>query len=443
MSKENELVEFKKTTGEINEAIISMCAILNKHGHGTVYFGLKNDGKPFKFTINDSTIRDISRKVFEGIKPQIYPTITSVFVDYVEVIKVDFEGKDKPYSAFGKYYIRVADEDRELDPSELKKIMIAREYEENFENKSSKETIEDIDKTTLKNFYDNAVACGRLPDLGSDNEYLLEKLGLINGNNLTNAGRVLFSKNKPITLKMAVFATEHKTTFLDITRVEGNIFELVDLAIGYIIKNIRWSAKIGDDGIHRVETPEVPVDALREAVINSFAHARYDSNIEHEVSIYSNRIEITSPGSFASDFKPEDYMNRDIHSSLRNEVIAKILYLCKDVETFGSGLKKIYTLCNDAHVNVTYDNNDHYFTLIFSRKDRNKFLDEEESMASISKIESEVLEIMRSNKNITKAELVDLTKKSSRTIDRTILSLRTKGLITRIGSNKSGYWKIF
>ena len=36
------------------------------------------------------------------------------------------------------------------------------------------------------------------------------------------------------------------------------------------------------DGIHRKEIPEIPVDAMREAVINSFAHARYDLPVQHE-----------------------------------------------------------------------------------------------------------------------------------------------------------------
>lgn len=442
MEKENELVEFKKTTGELNEAMISISAILNKHGHGTIYFGLKNNGTPFRFTINDSTIRDISRKIFESIKPQIYPTITNGLIDGIEIIKVDFEGKDKPYSAFGKYYIRVGDEDKDLNPKELKKIMIAQEYEENWENKTSNDSINDVNKTTIKSFYDNATSCKRLPDLGEDEKFLLNKLGLSNGEMLTNAGRVLFSKNKPIVLKMAVFATEHKTTFLDITKVDGNIFELIDVATSYIIKNIRWSSKLSDDGIHRVETPEIPIDAIREAVINSFAHARYDSNLEHEISIYSNRIEITSPGSFANEFKPEDFAYRDLHSFLRNELIAKVLYLCKDVETFGLGLRKIYTLCNESNINVSYDNNDNYFTLIFSRKDRNNPLDEETNHL-ISKNEEEILDIIRNNNSITVSEIVEITKKSKRTVDRAILSLKTKGLIKRIGSNKNGCWKIF
>lgn len=36
------------------------------------FFGVKNDGKPFKFEINDSTLRDISRKIYEAIKLKIF-----------------------------------------------------------------------------------------------------------------------------------------------------------------------------------------------------------------------------------------------------------------------------------------------------------------------------------------------------------------------------------
>lgn len=61
MMREDEYTEFKKTTNELNEAMISISSILNKHHRGKIYFGIKNDGSSFKFTINDSTIRDISK----------------------------------------------------------------------------------------------------------------------------------------------------------------------------------------------------------------------------------------------------------------------------------------------------------------------------------------------------------------------------------------------
>ena len=446
MLREDEFNEFKKTTGEVNEAMISISSILNKHGHGTIYFGVKNDGSPNKFTINDSTIRDVSRKIYEAIKPQIFPEILTDEIDGVEIIKVIFEGKDKPYSAFGKYYKRVADEDREMTPRELRKMMISQEYEENWENMSSKDTVYDIDDAVLMQFYENAVSCGRLPDIGQDKYTIIEKLGLVNGRQLTNAGRALFSKNKPLTLKMAVFATEHKDTFLDISRIEGNIFELINASMSYIVKNIRWSSKLSDDGIHRIETPEVPIDALREAVVNCFAHARYDVNVQHEIDIYADRIEIINPGSFANEFKPEDFVKRDIHSFLRNEVIARVLYLCKDVETFGSGIRKIYNLCEDNGVSINYIDSDTDFVFSFSRFNRNIMPSDDMINGiingTISDGENEILEFLRKDKNITVAELSKISNKSVRTINRIISLLKSKGLIERIGSNKNGYWKV-
>lgn len=446
MLREDEFNEFKKTTGEVNEAMISISSILNKHGHGTIYFGVKNDGSPNKFTINDSTIRDVSRKIYEAIKPQIFPEISTDEIDGVEIIKVIFEGKDRPYSAFGKYYKRVADEDREMTPSELRKMMISQEYEENWENMSSKENVDDIDDSVLMQFYENAVDCGRLPDIGKDKFTIIERLGLVNGRQLTNAGRVLFSKNKPLTLKMAVFATEHKDTFLDISRIEGNIFELISAAMSYIVKNIRWSSRLSEDGIHRIETPEVPIDALREAVVNCFAHARYDVNVQHEIDIYADRIEIINPGSFANEFRPEDFAKRDIHSFLRNEVIARVLYLCKDVETFGSGIRKIYNLCENNGVSINYIDSDTDFVLSFSRYNRNIMPNDDTINGiingTISDGEREILEFLRNNKNITVAELSEASNKSVRTINRIMSLLKAKGLIERIGSNKNGYWKV-
>ncbi|MBQ6335262.1 MAG: putative DNA binding domain-containing protein [Erysipelotrichaceae bacterium] len=446
MMREDEQTEFKKTTRELNEAMVSVSAMLNKHKQGKVYFGLKNDGTPNPFTITDSTLRDVSRKIYESIKPQLIPVVEVEEIDGVEVIVLTFSGEDVPYSAFGKYYIRIADEDRELSPSELRKIMIRQEYEENWENKSTDQTLDDVDDKTIEEFYDSAISCGRLPEIEYDKRKILDQLGVLNGDHLTNAGVCLFSAKKPIALKMAVFATDHKDTFLDLSRAEGNIFELIDTAVTYIVKNIRWRVEMNEDGIHRKEIPEIPIDAIREAVINSFAHARYDLSVQHEIAIFSNRISICNPGSFANDFEPIDFYTRDIRSYLRNEVIARTLYLCKDVETFGSGIRKIYTLCNEAKVAVSYINEETAFTIEFSRFDRN--ISPENGVINgeindrISEAEMTLLSILKESPSLTSAELSESTGKSERTISRLLAALKNKKLIQRIGSNKTGYWLV-
>ena len=111
---ETETVEFKKSTGELKEGIISLSSMLNKHSEGTVYFGVKNNGDVIGQEIGDRTLRDVSQMVASSIKPQLIPTITLELLDGCNVIKLNAQGSEKPYSAFGRYYIRSADEDREL-----------------------------------------------------------------------------------------------------------------------------------------------------------------------------------------------------------------------------------------------------------------------------------------------------------------------------------------
>ena len=135
-----------------------------------------------------------------------------------------------------------------------------------------------------------------------------------------------------------------------------------------------------------------------------------------------------------------------MHSYLRNEVISKTLYLCKDVETFGSGLRKIYSLCNLADIDISYMDTDTDFTIEFSRADRNN-MPEDGTIngtinGTITELESEVLDFLRKNKNATISEVVEKCGKSIRTVNRVISSLKSKRLIERVGSNKTGYWKV-
>ena len=49
---------------------------------------------------------------------------------------------------------------------------------------------------------------------------------------------------------------------------------------------------------------------------------------------------------------------------------------------------------------------------------------------------------MREQPRITYDELAEMVNKSRRTVIRQVKNLREKGLVQRIGSDKSGHWKI-
>lgn len=57
---ESETIEYKENIIELNDGIISLSSMLNKHGEGTLYFGIKNDGTVIgQKDIAESTLRDI------------------------------------------------------------------------------------------------------------------------------------------------------------------------------------------------------------------------------------------------------------------------------------------------------------------------------------------------------------------------------------------------
>lgn len=441
---ETEELEFKRSTGEVHDAMKDVVAILNKHEKGILYFGVAPNGDVKGLQVAESTLRDVSRVVFESIKPQIYPQIQKITIDGCDIIEVKFSGKNKPYSAYGKYYIRVADESRELTPAELKEMMLSSEYSERWEQFETEYTIKDVDEAALKDFYNRATACGRLPDEGFDAEKLLNKLSLLKNGKLNNAGYVLFGNNGPVTLKMAVFASDEKLTFLDINRAEDNIFRLVDTALTYIKKNIRWRAEIGS--VTREEIPEIPLKALREIVINSFAHAQYGTTTQHEIDIHPGKVVIYNPGEFPPEFSPEDFATKNLSSIIRNELIAKVLYLCHDIESFGSGFKRVYTLCNQNGVECSYEKTPIGFSFVFLRNDPNAKINVPKNDKNVpivlSKTEKAVYELLKVQPNLTREELSIEISKTVKTVQRALDGLKTKGLISRVGTNRSGYWKI-
>ena len=442
---ETEELEFKRSTGEVHDAMKDVVAILNKHEKGILYFGVAPNGDVKGLQVAESTLRDVSRVVFESIKPQIYPQIQKITIDGCDIIEVKFSGKNKPYSAYGKYYIRVADESRELTPAELKEMMLSSEYSERWEQFETEYTIKDVDEAALKDFYNRATACGRLPDEGFDAEKLLNKLCLLKNGKLNNAGYVLFGNNGPVTLKMAVFASEEKLTFLDINRAEDSIFRLVDTALTYIKKNIRWRAEIGS--VTREEIPEIPLKALREIVINSFAHAQYGTTTQHEIDIHPGKVVIYNPGEFPPEFSPEDFATKNLSSIIRNELIAKVLYLCHDIESFGSGFKRVYTLCNQNGVECSYEKTPIGFSFVFLRNDPNATVNVPKNDKNVpivlSKTEKAVYELLKVQPNLTREELSIEISKTVKTVQRALDGLKMKGLIARVGNTRTGYWRIY
>ena len=196
IGEETEQIEFKKSTGELKEGIISIASILNKHGSGTLYFGVKNNGDVIGQEISDQTIRNVSQAIQNHIVPAIYPVIDKkTYEDGKSVIFVEFQGSRQPYTAYNVPRIREADEDIVMNQEQYFEMMLIRDDGKHaWENQPSKYTVADINMNDLRTYLNNAKKAGRITFESDNPEVVMNKLELFaaDGIHLLNAGAALF-----------------------------------------------------------------------------------------------------------------------------------------------------------------------------------------------------------------------------------------------------------
>ena len=415
-----------------------MDSMLNKTGYGTVYFGIKNNGEIIGQQIGEQTTQDISREIKNKLKPRVTPTIKVLDFAEKRVISVYAQGEDSPYSAYDRYYIRSDDEDNVMTGAQLEQFFTNRNYDySQWEEKITEYTVEDIDEQLLIDYVNKGNECGRINFLYRDAETTLRKLNLTNGNYLNNAGYYLFSDKKPLLLKLATYPTDDRIRFSDMRQFHGNIFVCINEAVKYITNNIRWRADIV--GIERIETPEIPVEAFREIIINSFAHMKVNSTSSNEIYITPSKIHIYNPGPLVPGTDPQMFASGEQGSMIRNPLIATVLYYNRTIDVFGTGFERVFRLCKD--IRYQYSNNQFGFTFEFLRNHFDAINDPiNDPINNLLNAEKELLRLILTGKSLTKDGFAEAIGKSTATVQRYLKHLTELGFIKRVGSNKSGRW---
>lgn len=439
IGKETELIEFKRSTSETKEGIISLTSILNKHGKGVLYFGVKDNGDVVGQDIGKDTERKLSRDISDNVRPSIWYEVQTKYADDGSAfIEVQFNGDNPPYAAYGRYYQRFADEDKQISDAELERLFKLRrkDYSE-WENSDSNENISVIDEQLLKRVIEDGNESGRINYTYTDAVSILTKMGVLNPstNCLTNAGNVLFSSNHPVLLKTAVYASTTKDTFIKLNHFQGNIYECIDEGISFILSAINWNVSIKGNA-RRKEEPEIPQQAIREMIVNAFAHGCYFSSTAFSIEVFSDRVVIYSPGNFPNGFTPEDFAFNAAEPIMMNPKIVTILFKSSVIESFGSGFERTFQACKEAGVQYGYEDTMTGFRFIFYRPQGHN------NVQDMTKTEEQVYEYLKEKDYLTIKELSRLIAKSEKTVARAIKGLKEKGYIVREGNDNDGYWKI-
>lgn len=191
-----------------------------------------------------------------------------------------------------------------------------------------------------------------------------------NDGTLTNAAAELFCRGSDVypRMKLGLLGGNTKAKILDLRQECGPMLDLLDLAEYFVMSNIRREFVIGETGMYRQEVPEIPADAVREAIANALCHHDYTSSIAVEINVYMDTVEILSPGRFPDGDTPEAHLSGHAGEfRLRNPNIAQALFRAGVIEQFGSGIPRIKDACDKAGVKFRYTQDDGHTAVIFNR----------------------------------------------------------------------------
>ena len=438
--QETETVELKKSTSELKEAVISLAAMLNKHQQGEVWFGIRNDGAVAGQQVSEKTIRDASKAIADHIEPKIYPVIEQVTIDTRQCLHVQAEGKEHPYYAYGRAYIRVGDEDRQLSAKELENLILDKNRDRlRWDTEvCAKATVDDIGPGKLKSFLK---LCGLKFDTIPNS---LEKLNLVKDGRLLNAAVLCFARRPEkffpnARLRCAVFGTLDTTFTISMQDFYGDPFYLIKKAEEYILEHINIGMRL--EGMLRVDVPEIDPEAFREAIINAFCHRDYREYDSVNIAIFKDRVEIRSPGLLYGGLTVLDIRKKMV-SARRNELLAELFQRSHRIEKWGRGIKMILErepLTEFEEIGTVQ------FVATFKRKNvealqTEKF--EEATQKSSQKSSQKIIDLISDNMNITIEELATELNISSRAVKKQLAKLKQEGVICRVGPDKGGHWEI-
>ena len=439
--KESQKVELKKSLSQLNEALKAICAFLNHKG-GIVYFGVDDKGRIIGLDVTDKTLRKISQQIHSRIKPEVVPEIKEVKYGGKSIIEVKVpEGANKPYFLNGIAYKRVGTENRIIPPDELKKIILEQRQTRWDEEICEDATLKDIDEEAVRKFLEKAKHERNYDiDTKIGLKDALKKFGLIKNGRLTNAAILFFGKEPQkffpqAEVRCAKFKGDDVTKpFISMRVIGGRVQEQIEEAEKFVLSNIQKAAWIEPGKIERIEKWEYPPEAIREAIVNAICHRDYRSSGNVQIRIFDTRIEIWNPGRLPEGITIESLKKQHI-SKPRNRNIAKLLFLIKYIEQWGSGTNKMVEAClREGLPEPEFKEMGNDFCVILTRSRIHELLENSELLNERQK---QAIEYLKTKKTITSTEYKEIFKCSERTARMDLKKLVDLGIVKKVGKSKN------
>lgn len=445
--EKKEAVEKRKVKSWLKTVI----AFSNGNG-GTLFFGVADDDEIVGLENIKEDSEFISQKIKERIDPvpQTAMEFESVEGKNVLLLRV-FGGSDTPYYYIGdgtmETFVRIGNESVTADAAEQKRLVLQGKNS-TWDTLTSEFLFADFSFSKLRERF--RVWAGT-----SFEEKMFHSFGIVTPEGfLTNTGALLADES-PV-YQSRLFCTRWNgltksggiADALDSQELCGSLILMLNDGLGFIRRNMRKKWYKTSDS--RVELPDYVERSFQEALVNALVHRDYlIRGSEIHVDIYDDRMTIYSPGGMPDGRNIQDVNLRTVPSVRRNPLLADVFNRLGYMERQGSGLSKILDGCKNAEnftkkkAPVFYSSHSE-FTLCFWNMNYgvNEHLNELLNTLPEEQILQHTLDVLRTKPQITQIEIAELLGVSHSKIRRTIQNAITEGKLQRIGSRKTGSWKV-
>ena len=435
---ETQNLEFKESLKLKEEIGKTISAFSNSDG-GVVLVGVTDGGEPIGVDIGGNTIEELTNYIKRNTDPQIFPSVKILDVGGKKVVMIEVrESAEKPVFFKNHAYERVGKTNQRISSSEMRKL--AKESGEKVywdERVYEEATLKDIEEDKVRWFLKEARKERGL-NLSEDApiEEALMKLKLLRNGKLTNAALLLFFK-EPAFLQSEVkcirfSGNEPIKPYIDFQTIEGTVFDLIDKAEGFVLRNIRRYIRLVSGEVQREEKYEYPPDAIREAIVNAVAHRDYESPSKVQVRIFDDRIEVWSPGTLPNEITIED-LRREHISAPRNPLLFKQLFMVKYVEDVGGGTLDMISQCRDWGIpEPLFEHITGAFAVTFRLPPSVEDLER----IGLNERQMRAMNYVIEKGSISNKEYTSLNSISRKTATIDLTQLVTKGLLIRVGKGK-------
>ncbi len=465
--------EVKAAKSELPKNIWESVSAFSNTSGGWIVLGVKQSGKTFEIQGVDN-IEKLEQDFLgtlrsEKFNQRLAVTSKQYDIDGKKLLAFYVPEVDlKPvyYGSPINTFIRMGSGDQRATEGEIRAMFRDQSF-----GKKTEETIPDtsIDMLNLNTLKSYRFALGQTQNLVNlrevDDAEFCEQVNITRNGLLTYAGLLMFGK--------APYVLRYVPTFcVDYIEIPGPTIEQAEVRYTYRIPEqdniwdsvqiiLRRFRTLVDAPIHIKEdgfatTDESQYNVLREALANMVMHCDHFDSLRSCIRVYTDHIEFMNGGCFPLPVK--DIIGK-VYSKLRNPTIAKLFRFVGIAENAGYGMNKLATWESLTGTRPSVDSDRTKAIVSFPLKSaiQRKTEDRDDAKnvsvnvpvnvsvnvpVNLTETQRQVLGLIKENQHITHCKIAEQLSITDKTAKRATMALRQMGVITREGSDKTGYWVI-